>query len=201
MDFFNYKNGRLHAEGVALDTIADEVGTPFYVYSTATLSRHFNLFADALRGMNALVCFAVKANSNQAVISTLGQMGAGADVVSGGELARALKAGIKPHKIVFSGVGKTDAEIEAALNAQAAMGVTWAKVPGSSARLFDVVHMRGVFATRRGLVSADMHVALVVSRGWALSAERDSGTCLVEYENDPENAASVLGVYRHEQLR
>lgn len=115
MDFFNYKNGRLHAEDVALDAIAAAVGTPFYVYSTATLTRHFNVFADALRGMNALVCFAVKANSNQAVISTLGQLGAGADVVSGGELKRALKAGIKPHKIVFSGVGKTEAEIEAAL--------------------------------------------------------------------------------------
>jgi diaminopimelate decarboxylase len=115
MDFFHYKNGRLHAEDVALDTLAAEVGTPFYVYSTATLTRHVNVFADAFRGMNALVCFAVKANSNQAVISTLGQLGAGADVVSGGELKRALKAGIKPHKIVFSGVGKTEAEIEAAL--------------------------------------------------------------------------------------
>lgn len=117
MDFFTYKNDRLHAEDVALDTIADEIGTPFYVYSTATLSRHFNVFADALRGMNALVCYAVKANSNQAVIRTLAALGAGADVVSGGELSRALKAGIKPHKIVFSGVGKTDVEIEAALNA------------------------------------------------------------------------------------
>lgn len=117
MDFFNYKNGRLHAEGVALDTIAADIGTPFYVYSTATLTRHFNVFADALRGMDALVCYAVKANSNQAVIRTLGMLGAGADVVSGGELARALKAGIKARKIVFSGVGKSDVEIEAALNA------------------------------------------------------------------------------------
>jgi len=117
MDFFNYKNGRLHAEDVALDGIAAEVGTPFYVYSTATLTRHFNVFADALRGMDALVCYAVKANSNQAVIRTLAALGAGADVVSGGELKRALKAGVKPHKIVFSGVGKSEAEIEAALNA------------------------------------------------------------------------------------
>lgn len=117
MDFFTYKNGRLHAEDVALADVADEIGTPFYAYSTATLTRHFNVFADALRGMNALVCFAVKANSNQAVIRTLGMLGAGADVVSGGELARALQAGIKARKIVFSGVGKTDAEIEAALTA------------------------------------------------------------------------------------
>ena len=117
MDFFTYKNGRLHAEGVALADVADKIGTPFYAYSTATLTRHFNVFSDALRGMNALVCFAVKANSNQAVLSTLARLGSGADVVSGGELARALKAGIKARRIVFSGVGKTDAEIEAALTA------------------------------------------------------------------------------------
>lgn len=117
MDFFNYKNGRLHAEDVSLDAIAADIGTPFYVYSTATLTRHFNVFADALRGMNAVVCFAVKANSNQAVIRTLAGLGAGADVVSGGELTRALKAGVKASKIVFSGVGKTEPEIEAALNA------------------------------------------------------------------------------------
>lgn len=117
MDFFNYKNGRLHAEDVSLDAIAADIGTPFYVYSTATLTRHFNVFADALRGMNAVVCFAVKANSNQAVIRTLAGLGAGADVVSGGELKRALKAGVKANKIVFSGVGKTEKEIEAALNA------------------------------------------------------------------------------------
>lgn len=117
MDFFNYKNGRLHAEDVSLDAIAADIGTPFYVYSTATLTRHFNVFADALRGMNAVVCYAVKANSNQAVIRTLAGLGAGADVVSGGELTRALKAGVKAGKIVFSGVGKTEQEIEAALNA------------------------------------------------------------------------------------
>lgn len=117
MDYFTYKNGRLHAEDVALADVANEVGTPFYAYSTATLTRHFNVFSDALRGSNALVCFAVKANSNQAVLSTLARLGAGADVVSGGELKRALKAGIKARNIVFSGVGKTDPEIEAALNA------------------------------------------------------------------------------------
>lgn len=117
MDFFNYKNGRMHAEGVALNEIAEQIGTPFYAYSTATLTRHYNVFADALRGMNALVCYAVKANSNQAVIRTLAGLGAGADVVSGGELTRALKAGIKANKIVFSGVGKTDGEIRLALEA------------------------------------------------------------------------------------
>ena len=117
MDYFTYKNGRLHAEDVSIDAIADEIGTPFYVYSTGTLTRHYNVFADALRGTNALVCFAVKANSNQAVLRTLGALGAGADVVSGGELSRALAAGIKAHKIVFSGVGKSEIEIRTALEA------------------------------------------------------------------------------------
>jgi len=117
MDYFNYKNGHLHAEDVALSDIAEQVGTPFYAYSTATLTRHFNVFADALRGLNALVCYAVKANSNQAVIRTLAGLGAGADVVSGGELTRALKAGVKARNIVFSGVGKSEAEIRMALSA------------------------------------------------------------------------------------
>ncbi|MBL4613294.1 MAG: diaminopimelate decarboxylase, partial [Magnetovibrio sp.] len=117
MDFFTYKNGRLHAEDVAVSDIADQIGTPFYAYSSATLTRHFNIFSDAMRGLNALVCFAVKANSNQAVIRTLARLGAGADVVSGGELTRALKAGVNPRHIVFSGVGKTDNEIRMALGA------------------------------------------------------------------------------------
>ncbi|HEY9080241.1 diaminopimelate decarboxylase [Magnetovibrio sp.] len=117
MDHFTYKNGHLHAEDVALSAIAEQVGTPFYTYSTATLTRHFNVFADALRGLNALVCYAVKANSNQAVIRTLAGLGAGADVVSGGELTRALKAGVKARNIVFSGVGKSEAEIRMALGA------------------------------------------------------------------------------------
>ena len=117
MDHFTYKNGHLHAEDVALSAIAEQVGTPFYAYSTATLTRHFNVFADALRGLNALVCYAVKANSNQAVIRTLAGLGAGADVVSGGELTRALKAGVKARNIVFSGVGKSEAEIRMALQA------------------------------------------------------------------------------------
>ncbi|MCK5165814.1 MAG: diaminopimelate decarboxylase, partial [Rhodospirillaceae bacterium] len=111
MDHFEYKNGHLSAEDVKLGSIADEIGTPFYAYSTATLTRHFQIFSDALRGMNALVCFAVKANSNIAVLRLLAGLGAGADVVSGGELTRALKAGIPASKIIFSGVGKTDEEL------------------------------------------------------------------------------------------
>ncbi len=116
MDHFEYKNGHLSAEDVKLGSIADEIGTPFYAYSTATLTRHYQIFADALHGMNALVCFAVKANSNIAVLRLLAGLGAGADVVSGGELTRALKAGIPASKIIFSGVGKTDEELSLALS-------------------------------------------------------------------------------------
>ena len=112
MDHFNYKNGNLHAEDVALSDIAAEVGTPFYVYSTATLERHFRLFDDALSGMDHLVCYAMKAASNQSIIKTLAALGAGMDVVSGGEYLRAIKAGVPPDRIVFSGVGKTRAEME-----------------------------------------------------------------------------------------
>lgn len=117
MDHFTYHSGALNAEDVPLATIADAVGTPFYCYSQASIERQYRIFADALTGLDATVCFAVKANSNLAVLRTLAQLGAGADVVSGGELARALAAGIPADKIVFSGVGKTEAEIEQALAA------------------------------------------------------------------------------------
>jgi len=117
MDHFDYKNGELHAEGVALSRLADEVGTPFFCYSTATLERHYSVFAEAVAGLDAGICYAVKANSNIAVIALLARLGAGADVVSGGELQRALTAGVAPAKIVFSGVGKTQKEMATALNA------------------------------------------------------------------------------------
>ena len=117
MHHFCYRAGVLHAEDVSLDRLATEVGTPLYCYSTATLTRHYRVFADAFASMPVLVCYAMKANSNQAVIATLGRLGAGADVVSGGELSRALAAGIAPEKIVFSGVGKTGPELAAAVDA------------------------------------------------------------------------------------
>ena len=117
MHHFHYRDGRLHAEDVDLTRLADEVGTPFYCYSTATLERHFRVFADAFAGDEALVCFAMKANSNQAVLRTLARQGAGMDIVSEGELRRALAAGVDPQRIVFSGVGKTRDEMEAALRA------------------------------------------------------------------------------------
>jgi diaminopimelate decarboxylase len=117
MDHFQYRNGQLHAEDVPLADLAAQVGTPFYCYSTATLERHYKVFADALEGLNAGICYAVKANSNIAVLATLARLGAGADVVSGGELVRALEAGIPAGKIVFSGVGKTMGELTQALGA------------------------------------------------------------------------------------
>ena len=117
MHHFHYRDGRLHAEAVDLTGLAAEVGTPFYCYSTATLERHYRVFAEAFAADDALVCFAMKANSNQAVLRTLASQGAGMDIVSGGELQRALAAGVDPGKIVFSGVGKTRAEMEAALKA------------------------------------------------------------------------------------
>jgi diaminopimelate decarboxylase len=116
MHHFTYQRGRLHAEDVAIDAIAEAVGTPFYCYSTATLERHYRAFAGAVaraapKGRPAHVFFAMKSNSNQAVIATLARLGAGADTVSEGEVRRALAAGIPASKIVFSGVGKTDAEL------------------------------------------------------------------------------------------
>jgi diaminopimelate decarboxylase len=116
MDHFVYKHAQLHAENVSVAEIAATVGTPFYVYSHATLVHHFRVFHDALASLDPLVCFAVKANSNVAVLATLGKAGAGADVVSEGELRRALAAGIAPEKIVLSGVGKTREEMRYALS-------------------------------------------------------------------------------------
>ena len=115
MHHFNYQGGTLHAEDVNLSAIAEEVGTPFYVYSTATLERHFQVMDKAFEGTDHLICYAMKANSNQAVIKTMAAQGAGMDVVSEGELRRALMAGVPARKIVFSGVGKTAREMALAL--------------------------------------------------------------------------------------
>jgi len=117
MRHFDYKDGEMHAENVPLSKIAETVGTPVYVYSTATFTRHYNVFAESFSDTEALVAYSVKANSNIAVLATLAKLGAGADVVSGGELKRALIAGIPAKKIVFSGVGKTRNEMVDALTA------------------------------------------------------------------------------------
>src|ERR1700749_3845959 len=117
MNHFDYRNGVLHAEAGDLAPRGQTVGTPFYCYSTATLERHYRVFTEAFAGEKTLVCYAMKANSNQSVLRTLARLGAGADVVSGGELKRALAAGIPAQKILFSGIGKTEAELRAALAA------------------------------------------------------------------------------------
>ena len=116
MHHFSHRNGILHVEDVAVAAIAEAVGTPFYCYSTATLTRHYQVFDAAFAGIDHAICYSLKANSNQAVVATLARLGAGADVVSEGELRRAVAAGIPPDKIVFSGVGKTQAELDYGLS-------------------------------------------------------------------------------------
>ena len=115
MHHFNYRNGVLHCEDVSLEAVARELGTPAYVYSDATLRRHYRVLADAFAGRNLLIAYAVKANSNLGVIATLASEGAGADVVSGGEMLKAMAAGVPANRIVFSGVGKSEAEIRLGL--------------------------------------------------------------------------------------
>src|SRR6202034_2561079 len=115
MHHFAYRDSVLHAEDVDLTALANAVGTPFYCYATATLERHYRVFAGAFADVDALICYALKANSNQAVIATLARLGAGADVVSEGELLRARAAGVSPEKIMFSGVGKTARELALAV--------------------------------------------------------------------------------------
>ncbi|HEX4043038.1 MAG TPA: diaminopimelate decarboxylase [Xanthobacteraceae bacterium] len=115
MHHFTYRDGKLHAEAVDLSALAEAVGTPFYCYSSATIERHYKVFASAFADVDALVCYAMKANSNQAVVATLAKLGAGADVVSEGELLRARMAGVPADKIMFSGVGKTARELALAV--------------------------------------------------------------------------------------
>ena len=115
MHYFEYKNGQLYCEGMSIESIAEKVGTPLYLYSYHTLVRHFTVFDKAFHGIPHLVCFSAKANSNLALLRLFINLGGGVDVVSGGELYRALKGGADPQKIVFSGVGKRVDEIEYAL--------------------------------------------------------------------------------------
>ena len=117
MSFFKYRNGEMFAEGVALAAISAQVGTPFYCYSAGALRAGWKEFADAIKGMNASVAYAMKANSNLAVVRLFGEMGAGADIVSEGEMRRALAAGIPAKRIIYSGVGKKASELMAALEA------------------------------------------------------------------------------------
>ncbi len=141
MHHFAYRDGRLYAEDVSVERIAREIGTPFYLYSTATLERHYRVFNDAFKPAKALVCYAMKANSNQAVLATLARIGAGMDVVSEGELHRAKAAGVAGEKIIFSGVAKTQAEMALALE----MGIRCFNVESEPelAALSALAHSRG----------------------------------------------------------
>ena len=121
MNDFIFKENELYCENVPVKEIADSVGTPFYLYSLATLRRHFNVFDESSRVLNSLVCYSVKANSNIAILNFLFKMGWGADIVSGGELFRAINAGVDTGKVVYSGVGKTEAEIEYAIKSNILM--------------------------------------------------------------------------------
>ena len=121
MNYFAYKNERLFAEDVAVSEVAERVGTPVYIYSARTLRRHFRVMREAFRASDTIICFAMKALSNLSILRLFSDLGAGFDIVSAGELMRCLKAGAEPAKIVFSGVGKRDDEIEAALNADILM--------------------------------------------------------------------------------
>lgn len=117
MDYFLYKNNKLYAENVSIEQIASEINTPFYCYSRKTIDRHYNVFENVFKGLDKKICYAVKANSNHNVLKVLAQLGAGADVVSKGEIKKAIDAGISPDNIVFSGVGKTEEEIRYGLEA------------------------------------------------------------------------------------
>jgi diaminopimelate decarboxylase len=157
MHHFTYQNGTLHAENVNLHTLANAVGTPCYVYSVATIRRHFNVFKDALAGLNAKVCYAVKANTNGAVIKTLAKEGAGADVVSVGELKMALQAGVPAQNIVYSGVGKTREDLAYALSHDI-MQINVESVPELE-RLSEVAVAMGKTATIAIRVNPDVDAA------------------------------------------
>ena len=144
MHHFQYKDGELHAEDVRVADLAAQYGTPLYVYSAATLRRHFEAFDSAFPDLDHLTCYSVKANSNLSVLRLLAEMGAGMDIVSGGELFRALKAGVNPQKIVYSGVGKRREEIDAALDADILMFNVESK--GELERISRAAEAKGVTA-------------------------------------------------------
>ena len=157
MDHFNYSDNELYAEEVPISQIAAKIGTPFYCYSTATLAHHYEIFARAFSGIDAAFCYAVKANSNLAIIRTLSNLGAGADVVSSGELERAIKAGIPPSKIVFSGVGKTRSEIAFALTTN--IGQFNIESESELEVLAEIVASRGITANIAIRVNPDVDAA------------------------------------------
>lgn len=191
MNHFHYRDGVLHAEDVPVPAIAAQLGTPFYCYSTATLTRHYTVFASAFAGMDALVCYALKANSNQAVIRTLAKLGAGADVVSEGELRRALAASVPPEKILFSGVGKTAREMDFALS----VGIHCFNV--ESEPELDLLSARAMAAGRTAPVSlrinpdVDAHTHRKIATG---KAENKFGIPLRHARDIYRRAAALPGI-------
>ena len=174
MNHFDYRDGEMFCEGVSLTQIAAQCGTPVYVYSTATLERHYDVFKAALAPHDALIAFAMKANSNLAVLRVLANKGAGADTVSAGEIKRALAAGIAPDKIIFSGVGKTEAAKQIATY-----------LYGSEEKLLrfdmnefvspaDVARLVGTFDQPEGLLtSAIRRQPFSVEKGWRRISPKD----------------------------
>jgi diaminopimelate decarboxylase len=184
LNHFHYKNGVLHAENVAVPDIARAVGTPFYLYSTATLERHIRVFQEAFSDVDSLVCYAMKANSNQAVLKTLGQAGAGIDVVSEGELRRALAAGIPASKIMFSGVGKKAREMDLALDA----GIYCFNV--ESEPELEVLNARAVAKGKRAPVSFRINPDVDAGTHAKISTGKKENKFGISYE-------SARDVYRH----
>jgi diaminopimelate decarboxylase len=191
MHHFTYKNGQLHAEDVSLSRLADEVGTPFYCYSTATITRHYEVLANAFRSLDALICFAVKANSNQAVLATLAKLGAGMDVVSEGELRRARAAGTPAEKIIFAGVGKTREEMAYALN-QGIHGFNVESEPELAA-LSEVAHGLGRTANVAIRVNPDVDAKThaKISTG---KSENKFGVPFLQAQRLYEEARSLPGI-------
>jgi diaminopimelate decarboxylase len=194
MHHFRYVGGVLHAEGVSLSTIADAIGTPFYCYATATLERHYRVLQQAFAGLDALICYAVKANSNQAVIATLARLGAGMDVVSAGELRRARAAGVPADRIIFAGVGKTREEMACALS-EGILGFNVESEPELEA-LSEVAASSGRIAQIAFRVNPDVdaktHAKISTGR-----AENKFGVPFVPFEDAPRlyaRAAKLPGI-------
>jgi diaminopimelate decarboxylase len=184
LNHFHYKNGVLHAENVPVPDIARAVGTPFYLYSTATLERHIRVFQEAFSDVDSLVCYAMKANSNQAVLKTLGQAGAGIDVVSEGELRRALAAGIPASRIMFSGVGKKAREMDFALDA----GIYCFNV--ESEPELEVLNARAVARGKRAPVSFRINPDVDAGTHAKISTGKKENKFGISYE-------SARNVYKH----
>ncbi len=184
MNHFHYIDGVLHAENVPVPEIAKAVGTPFYVYSTATLERHYKVFAEAFSDVDSMVCYAMKANSNQAVLKTLAKLGAGIDVVSGGELRRALAAGVPASRIMFSGVGKTVAEMDFALEA----GIYCFNI--ESEPELEILNLRAIKADKRAHVSFRINPDVDAGTHAKISTGKKENKFGIAYER-------ARGVYAH----